>query len=297
MLEALGSHGYVPTPGDFTRFPAGRPDRETFPMTAADGSAVVVKVYTGFLGETAFQNMTALWRSSFGRRRRPPGLPKPIEYVPLPGADRGALVMEHLEAQTLLELGTLEEHLESAMRLAADLHRSGVAAPRLRSAKKLVRSVRRKVVRVMALAPRFGPDLARVAEALEASRPRDAELVPCHGDFSPRNVLVGNARHVLIDWDRLQLADPARDVAYFGTWCWAQGLRSGIDDWRVLDRAVRAYGVVQPEVELAPRLGFHVAAALARIAHDLVELWPAEANLVPRITAEALRRLECESQS
>ncbi|HKA37816.1 MAG TPA: aminoglycoside phosphotransferase family protein [Thermoanaerobaculia bacterium] len=291
VLEVLGSHGYAPKLEGVTRFPVGRPDREVFPMTAADGSAVLVKVYPGFAGETAFQNMTVLWRSSFGRGRRSPGLPRPIEYVPLPGVDRGALVMEHLEGQTLLELGTLEEHLEPAMRLAADLHRSGIAAPRLRNARKLVLSVRRKVERVRVLAPHFGPDLARVAETLEASRPRDAELVPCHGDFSPRNVLVGIRRHVLIDWDRLQLADPARDVAYFGTWCWAKGLRSGIDDWRILDRAVRTYEGLRPEVKLAPRLDFHVAAALVRIAHGFIELWPAEAHLVPRLTAEALRRL------
>jgi len=266
-------------------------------MTAADGSAVVVKVYTGFMAEAAFRNMTVLWHSSFGQSRRPPGLPRPIECLPLPGEGWSALVMELVEGRTLLELGTPEKHLESAMRLAMDLHRSGVAAPRLRSAKKLVRSVQRKAERVMALAPSLGPDLARVAEALEASRPRDAELVPCHGDFSPRNVLVGNARHALIDWDRLQLADPARDVAYFGTWCWAQGLRTGLDDWRVLDRVVKIYRTLRPEVELAPRLGFHIAAALARIAHGLVELWPAEAHVVPRITAEALRRLACESRS
>jgi len=295
VLDALGSHGYVPAPGDLIRFSVGRPDRETFSMTAGDGSPVVVKVYTDLRGEVAFKNMTVLWHSSFGRDRRPPGLPRPIEYLPLPGGDRGALVMERVEGRTLLELGTADEHLECAMRLAADLHRSAVAAPRNRGAKKLVRSVQRKTERVMTLAPRFGPDLSRVAAALEASRPADAELVPCHGDFSPRNVLVGNARHTLIDWDRLQLADPARDIAYFGTWCWVQALRSGVDDWRVLDRAVKIYRSLRPEVELVSHLSFHVAAALVRIAHGLVELWPAEADIVPRITAEALRRLACES--
>lgn len=291
VLEVLGSHGYVPKLEGFTPFPVGRPDRDVFPMIAADGSAVLVKVYPGSAGETAFRNMTVLWRSSFGQGRRPPGLPKPIEYLPLPEADQAALVMERLEGQTLLELGTVEEHLEPAMRLAADLHRSGVAAPRLRNAKKLVGSVRRKVERVRVLAPHFGLDLTRVAETLEASRPRDAELVPCHGDFSARNVLVSIGRHVLIDWDRLQLADPARDVAYFGTWWWARGLRSGIDDWRVLDHAVRTYEGLRPEVKLAPRLDFHIAAALVRIAHGLIELWPEEAHLVPRLAAEALRRL------
>ena len=65
-------------------------------MAAADGSAVVIKVYPDGRGAAAFRNMDILWRSPFGDRRRPPGLPKPIEYVPDPDADRGALVMERL---------------------------------------------------------------------------------------------------------------------------------------------------------------------------------------------------------
>ena len=298
VLEALDSHGYVPASGGSARFSVGRPDRETFPMAAADGSDVVVKVYADGRGEATFRNMNILWRSSFGEGRRPPGLPRPIEYLRDRETDGGALVMERLAAPSLLELGTLrDEHLEFAMQLAADLHRSGVAAPRTRSAKKIVRSVERKAQRVMALAPHLGADLARVAAALEEHRGRDAELVPCHGDFSPRNVLVGATRNAVIDWDRLQLADPARDVAYFGTWCWVQGLRSGVNDWSVLDRAVASYQSRRPEVELTSRIGFHVAAGLARIAHGLVELWPAQAHLVPRLSAEALRRLACESPS
>jgi hypothetical protein len=39
-------------------------------------------------------------------------------------------------------------------------------------------------------------------------------------------------------------------------------------------------------------LGFHVAAALVRIADDLVLLCPKEARLVPLLAEEALRRLE-----
>ena len=299
MLTTLESRGYVRLHGEPSRFSTGGPDRETFPMAAADGSAVVIKVYPDGRGAAAFRNMDILWRSPFGDRRRPPGLPKPIEYVPDPDADRGALVMERLDARPLLELGAAadRELLKPVMRLAADLHRSGVAPPRTRTAGKIVRSVERKAERVMEVAPRLGPDLAQVAAALEEHRAPDAELVPCHGDFSPRNVLVGADRHLLIDWDRLQLADPARDVAYFGTWCWVQGLRAGVDDWSILDRAVETYETLRPGVSLSAHLAFHVAAALARIAHDLVELRPEEAHLVPRLAAEALRRLECESPS
>jgi len=93
VLEALDSHGYVPASGGSARFSVGRPDRETFPMAAADGSDVVVKVYADGRGEATFRNMNILWRSSFGEGRRPPGLPRPIEYLRDRETDGGALVM------------------------------------------------------------------------------------------------------------------------------------------------------------------------------------------------------------
>lgn len=297
-LEALGGYGYLPAAEGSIRFPVERPRRETLPMTAEDGTKVAVKLYPSGRGETAFRNMSALWRSSFGAGREPPGLPRPIEYLSDIGTGQAALVMEGIEGRKLLDVGNLKEHpLEAAMRLAADLHVCGVEAPRLRTEKKLVRSIERKAERVRELAPRLGPSLAAVARALESRRERDTELVPCHGDFSPRNVLVAHSRHVLIDWDRFQLAAPERDVAYFGAWCWVRGLRSGSGDWSALERSVEAYRTLRPEADLASRLGFHVAAALARIASDIVELAPAEADLVPRIAAEALRRMGCESRS
>jgi aminoglycoside phosphotransferase (APT) family kinase protein len=65
----------------------------------------------------------------------------------------------------------------------------------------------------------------RHAEAVDLSEVVDGELVPCHGDFSPQNVLVGPGGFALIDWDKLQLADPARDIAYTRAWCWAEAIR------------------------------------------------------------------------
>src|SRR5206468_866896 len=127
----------------------------------------------------------------------------------------------------------------------------------------------------------------------EAAQVDQLELVPSHGDFSPRNVLVAPERRLaLIDWDRLQCADPARDIAYMGTWCWVSALRQGkVPEWSVLERSVARYNLLRPRAAVEMRLSFYIAAGLVRIAHSLIELWPDDAYLVPQLTAEALRQL------
>jgi aminoglycoside phosphotransferase (APT) family kinase protein len=120
----------------------------------------------------------------------------------------------------------------------------------------------------------------------------DAGLVPAHGDFSPRNILVGGGRLALIDWDRFQAADRARDVAYFGTSTWVHGLRRRErPSWSSLEWAVDEYERATGHVFDERRLRFHVAAGLLRSAFSLVHLWPREAAFVPAIVAETLRRL------
>src|SRR5207249_3690035 len=152
-----------------------------------------------------------------------------------------------------------------------------------------MQAVWRKADTVGHVAPQFVDSFREVAEALEAAEVEDPELVPCHGDFSPRNVLVGSDGVTLIDWDRLQRADPARDLAYFGAWCWTWALRQGRPAcWSMLDRVVARYESLRPGASIEARLGFHLAAGLLRIAQGLVTLWSDDAHLVPQLTAEAL---------
>jgi aminoglycoside phosphotransferase (APT) family kinase protein len=40
-------------------------------------------------------------------------------------------------------------------------------------------------------------------------------LVPTHGDFQPKNILVAGSRVTVIDFDRFALAHPARDLGHF----------------------------------------------------------------------------------
>ena len=287
VLAALRTRGYLP---DGDPFATETPDRTTLPLISASGERFVAKLFSAGDAESCWKNMLQVWDSSFGKSRQPPGLPRPVEYVG--GID--ALIVERLPGRVLLELGEPDPNaIEGAMQLAAGLHESDAQPARRRTADRILRSLRRKAERVSAIAPALAPPIRDVLEALESVGAQDGELVPCHGDFSPRNVLVGPERCALIDWDRFQLADPARDVAHFGAWCWVERARRGEPrSWVVLERAVSAYEALRPETRLRERLGFHVAAALVRIADDLVLLCPEESRLVPLLAEEALRRLE-----
>lgn len=286
ILQALSESGYQLEP---TRFALGRPDRVTLALLTPKGEPAVGKLYRSGEGEATYDNMQELWRSSFGQRRTPPGLPRPIEY--LPGAQ--VLIMERLEGRPLAELGIQDEQtLEGAVRLVADLHDCDAQPARRRDARRILRSVRRKARSMAELAPPLAGPIWAVVRALEDAPAEDSELVPSHGDFSARNILSGQGRLTLIDWDRFQSTDPARDVAYLGVWAWTDALREGCaPDWSVLERAASAYGTLRPQAAVESRLGFYIAAGLVRMAHSLVRLWPEDAHLVPQLAAEALRRL------
>ncbi len=48
-----------------------------------------------------------------------------------------------------------------------------------------------------------------------------AGLVPTHGDPGPDNLIISPTQVYLIDWDRLHLSDPMRDVALVAWWMYA----------------------------------------------------------------------------
>ncbi|HEY7447642.1 MAG TPA: phosphotransferase [Vicinamibacterales bacterium] len=286
LVQNLRAHGYSIAEN---RFRTGRPDRVTFPLTTAAGLPLVGKVSPAGVGDRVFANMVEVWRSSFGERRRPPGLPRPVDYL----VEQGILIMERVEGFPLVERQPMEQSaLDDAVHLLTSLHDSNATSRQIRSSRRIVRSIRRKAERVSTVAPKFQGAFAAAAEALDAGRVEDLELVPSHGDFSPRNLVLGSNRLVLIDWDRFQAADPARDLAYLGTWCWAWKVRQREPPhWLVLDRAVALYDSLRPQAAVRQRLRFHIAAGLIRIAHSIVELWPAERSVVPRLLQEAQQQL------
>jgi hypothetical protein len=286
-LAALRRRGYEL---DGTAFLTRRPDRLTVGVRSAAGIAAVAKLYPAGGGAAAFENMLALWESSFGERRDPPGLARPIEYL----GEAQVLVMEHLGGRPLVELDYLaDEHFRGSVELLASLHGSDALLNSVpRKATRIVKSLRRKQSRIAELAPEYAARYAAAVDAVEAALPSDSELVPCHGDFSPRNVLAAPGRHALIDWDRLKMADPARDVAHYGAWCWLRALHHrGVRDWSALERLVPAYEGLRPGAALAERLDFHLSAALLRMVGARVELWREESYLIPQLMEEAARRV------
>jgi Phosphotransferase enzyme family len=287
VRAALTARGYEL---DGSEFLTRRPDRLTVGLRTAAGAPAIGKLYPAGGGAVAFRNMCALWESAFGERRDPPGLARPIEYI----AEPEVLVMEHLGGRPLVELDHLtEDAFRNSVELLAALHGSGAVLDSVpRTSARIVRSLRRKQARIAELAPEYALRYRAAVDAAEAAQPGDRELVPSHGDFSPRNVLAGRARYALIDWDRLKPADPARDVAHYGAWCWLRALHaSGTHDWSTLDRFVAAYESLRPGAALRERLDFHLAAALLRMVASRVELWREESYLIPQLIEEAARRV------
>lgn len=232
---------------------------------------VVVKRYSGDKGAEVFTAMQALWDSSFGRHRRPPGLPEPLGWL----TPTSELVMEHLDGVPLADRSAINvggRESREAAALLADLHRSAVVAPRRRSVAGIVRSVRRKLPE---LAPLVQTPYEQVVERL-AERAQDVEaneapvLVCSHGDFGPHNVVLTPSGLRLIDFDRIRQAPPARDVAYWGCWIWANLLvRGGEPSWELGDGFLADYieALPRPADGLAAEVAFHRVAGLLRIVH------------------------------
>lgn len=285
-LETLANYGLRP---ETETFATRRPDQLTIPLVTASGTKVVAKFFTSDRGAQTFANMNALWASSFGAQRQPPGLPQPLDFLP----DCGALIMERLEGRPLAELhASAQEHFEPALRLLADLHQCNATPVVKRSSRSIVRSAERKAARIAELSPTHATLAKELAAALEAGRVKERELVPSHGDFSPRNIFVGADRLAVIDWDRFQLADPARDVVYFATYDWADWLRRGrMPNRDNLKRAIEVYESARPGAKLKRAVSFHIAASCLRRALSILELWPDQSWLAPAWLQVGLREL------
>jgi hypothetical protein len=284
---ALSERGYEL---DGSEFLTRRPDRLTVGLRTAAGAPAVGKLFPAGGGAVAFRNMQVLWESSFGERRDPPGLARPIEYI----AEPEVLVMEHLGGRPLVELDySTEDAFRNSVELLAALHGSGASLASVpRTAPRIVRSLRRKQARIAELSPEYVDGYRAAVDAVERAQPGDRELVCSHGDFSPRNVLLGRTRYALIDWDRLKATDPARDVAHYGAWCWLRRLHAErTHDWSALERFVAAYEALRPAAAVRERLDFHLAAALLRMVASRVELWREESYLIPQLIEAAACRV------
>jgi hypothetical protein len=182
---------------------------------------LVAKVYpSADTAARAYDITMALWHSSFGARRSPPGLAEPVLHL----ADCAAVVCRHVPGDPLPgnSAAALQPWLPSVGALLADLHNSRCGLPRRRDARAMLRSMTRKAADLEATP--LGPATLRVAALLHMvaiDRPApERRLVPTHGDAAPHNLLAAGGLRML-DWDRAAMADPARDLAHFVATLWA----------------------------------------------------------------------------
>ena len=243
-----------------------------------DGRDIVVKRYARGGADEVRAAMEALWASPFGASRPSPAMPEPVAR-PVAEASRDELWMSFVaghQMATRTDVGDTLSRLDDVARLLADLNRSGVVVPRRRTAAKLLLSLRRKRD---AVGGRLAEQVESVVARLELSLPQDERLVVNHGDFSPRNLIVSGRDLVLIDFDRLQMADPVHDVAYFGAWLWATDRVLGRDgSWSPGDELARRHAAeladgrddarddARDDDERRQALAFHRSVGLVRIA-------------------------------
>lgn len=263
------------------------PDRLVSRVERAHGP-VVVKEYAVADATQVFADMCALWESSFGGGRSSPGMPEPL------ACDGSTIEMQWIDGVTLGvrgEPGSTSHRIEDVAKLLADLHDSGALVRRNRRAAKLLRSLHRKA-ELMAVGLR--DQFASVLTAVAAVAPPDGALVVGHGDFSPRNILVAapDARLVLIDFDRLQMADRGRDLGYMGAWVWAtEFIAHGSADWSFADELLCHYrAIASADVGAAnmDACAFFRASALLRIAQSWSSLVDRQ-DLASELLAEAQR--------
>ncbi len=280
MIAELKARGYSAVAGDFS---TGRPDQSAMLLRSPTHSQLIGKRYSLERGPAVFQSMVQLWNSSFGETRKPPGLPRPVEYI----EDCRTLIMEYIPGKPFAELFPNEAPFEQSVMLLVDLHESNARPVKRRDQPGILRSIRRKALSVKDYDQEYVPSFLKLAEQLAEASVPDSELVPSHGDFSPRNLLVASDRVALIDWDRFQWADPARDVSYLGLWFWMFGLRRGFPDWSASKKIIAQYQELRPASSVAERIHFHNAAGLVRIAHSILQFWPDDKKWIPQILAEA----------
>lgn len=272
--------------GEAALVPTGHDDRPVFRVETAQGF-IAAKFFDPSQRREPFKDHSDLWNSSFGAVRHPPGLPRPLGW----SESRHCLVMEWLDGSPLARRGDPppRHHLKEAASLLADFHSAGTRHRKTRDVEAILRSLERKSRDLADTS--IGVLTRRVLDTLAVHLPEDGEFVPSHGDYSPRNLIVTDAGLRLIDFDRIQLSDPARDVAYYGAWSWVTGLLfDGRSDWTIGEDFVEAYLHRRPASHLRNQMSFHSVAALVRIVHGWTVLRRDPDSARP-VLVEALRIL------
>src|SRR5690348_2686451 len=99
-VELLERAGYAV---QVESFATGRPDRPTLALRTTSGRPAIAKLYSTGSAAAPYRNMRSLWDCSFGDRRAPPGLPKPLDCL----AGDSILVMERRKGRPMAEINPI----------------------------------------------------------------------------------------------------------------------------------------------------------------------------------------------
>ena len=252
-------------------------DRCTFEVsldTEHGWQSLIGKVHEGDRSDV-FEAMQSIVDSGFGPTAEF-AIPRPLSYVP----SLHVLLEEKVHGTQAKEIflnGALDERLATAKRCGGWLARFHAGAPRqghLAELSEYLVQIRYWAQQIRSSGGPLGIKAALLLRKLEAAIPAEGSFEPCagHGSYMPEHVMLSGPRTVTIDLDEYDVADPARDVAWFIV----SLERLGLKKWgslRAHDRSVDAF--LDAYVASAPRdatkhLPFYKAAeCLHRALRDL----------------------------
>jgi ABC-type multidrug transport system ATPase subunit len=111
---------------------------------------------------------------------------------------------------------------------------------------------------VASILPALGVRLEALLRQLEATMPSTDRLVPSHGDFSARQLLVTPKHVSVVDWDAMRLAPPALDPATYAAHLVFGGPGDLDEASEVLEKLLEGYG------GRPPGLSWYLATAILR---------------------------------
>jgi hypothetical protein len=188
--------------------------------------AIVGKYNVSGKGMNAYQGMTALWRSPLANSDEV-SIAEPLGYIDELRTVLQGVVPEECNLEDVLRRAVrskdpsvwaeLTEYARKTGAALAALHRSGVQHAARVTWEDMRANLAKHIERLGVVFPELmaGTNqlLARI-ETLQTVTPADPAL-PSHGAFRPEQVVLHQGRVGFIDFDRICMAEPARDIACF----------------------------------------------------------------------------------
>jgi hypothetical protein len=186
--------------------------------TAEGRGDVVGKVYANDRSDV-YRTMVEIMGSGFDLGGAY-AIPRPLAYVP----ELRLLLQEKvsgLRAKQVFLTGSRCERERACIRCAEWLVKYHTTAPRsgmvVDSARDM-ESIQRWSCRIGTLGKPYASLAGQLSEHLEQGAPlasRRMITCPGHGSYNCNQIILAQARTIVLDWDTYDLADPCRDVARF----------------------------------------------------------------------------------